>query len=455
MQLWFRAGRLPDGWFEGVRIVVKDGEISSVQTGVEPAAADQRHGPVVPGLSNLHSHAFQRAMAGRAEKRGQDRDNFWSWRSHMYRLAEIVRPEDLESIAALAYAEMLEGGFVRVGEFHYVHHDLGGAAFSNPAEMAVSLAAAAAATGVGLTLLPVLYTQSGFGGRAPTEGQRRFVHDLDGFARLLEACRGALAPLDDANLGVAPHSLRAVSPDILAAVTSLVPEGPIHIHVAEQAQEVADCLAWSGQRPVEWLLNNQPIDGRWCLVHATHLEGAELERAAGSGAVVGLCPITEANLGDGIFPAAEWLGHGGRFGIGSDSNVLIDPAEELRLLEYGQRLYRRERNVLSSTTGQGTADGLHAAAVAGGAQALGVRADGLTPGAAATFVTLDDDHPSLRECPADEVVDRWVFAARAPAVDCVWVRGRKLVAGGRHQNRDTIRARYRETLKRLQAASGG
>lgn len=452
-QLWFRAGLLPEGWFDGVRLVVADGEITSVQTGVEPEPSDERHGPVTPGLPNLHSHAFQRAMAGRSERRGPEADDFWGWRSHMYRLAESIRPEDLEAVAALAYAEMLEAGYVRVGEFHYVHHDLDGAPYSDPGEMAARLAAAAMATGIGLTLLPVFYAQSGFGGGAPTAAQRRFVSDLDGFARLLDGSRRALAPLKDARLGVAPHSLRAVSPEALSELTTMVPDGPIHIHVAEQVREVEDCLAWSGQRPVAWLLDHQAIDARWCLVHATHVDDAELAGLAASGAVAGLCPITEANLGDGIFPAAAFLARRGRFGIGSDSNVLIDAAEELRLLEYGQRLQRRERNILSSATGQGTGHELHALARAGGAQALGASPDALRPGSAATFVSLNDRHPSLGACPAAEVLDRWIFAARAPAVDCVWVRGRRLVSGGRHKDRDAIHRNYRHALTRLQGAS--
>ncbi len=400
-RLWFRAALLPDGWSERVRLVIEDHRIVTVQAGVAPEAADEVHGFGLPGLPNLHSHAFQRAMAGRTERRGAADDNFWT--------------------------------------------------FDNPAEMAASLAAAAATTGIGLTLLPVYYANAGFGGLAPSEAQRRFIHDVDGYARLLEASERVLAGLEDSRLGIAPHSLRAVTPEALARLTMLKPDGPIHIHIAEQIGEVEACVAWSGRRPVAWLMDSQPVDARWCLVHATHVEPGELASIASSGAVVGLCPITEANLGDGVFPAAEFLALQGRFGIGSDSNVTIDAAQELRLLEYGQRLMRRERNVLGSRAGQGTADEIYSAACAGGAQALAAPLDALSPDAAATFISLDDRDPSMLGSTPDEILGRWVFAGRRPVVDCVWSRGRKVVAGGRHQARDAIVARYWDTLDRLRA----
>jgi formiminoglutamate deiminase len=450
-RLWFRAALLPGGWSERVRVEIEGHRITTVQAGVASEASDEVHGFGLPGLPNLHSHAFQRAMAGRTERRGWAGDNFWSWRTHMYALAQAITPPDLEAIAALAYAEMLEGGFVRVAEFHYVHHDRDGAPFANPAEMAVSLVAAAAATGIGLTLLPVYYANAGFGGLAPSTDQRRFIHDLDSYAQLLEASGRALAGLEDGSLGVAPHSLRAVTPEALDSLTRLQPDGPIHIHIAEQTQEIEDCLAWSGLRPLAWLMQNQPVDERWCLVHATHAEAGELALIASSAAVVGLCPITEANLGDGVFPGADFLALNGRFGIGSDSNVLIDAAHELRLLEYGQRLLRRERNVLSSLADQGTADQIYAAAGVGGAQALGAPVDTLSPGAAATFISLDDRDPSLLGSSPDEIIGRWVFAARRPVVDCVWRRGRKVVSGGRHLARSAIVARYQDALGRLRA----
>ena len=282
-------------------------------------------------------------MAGLAETRGGGEDSFWTWREVMYRFVERLTPDDVRAIAAQAYAEMLESGFTRVGEFHYLHHDAGGTPFADPARMAVEIIAAAQTTGIGLTLLPVFYAHSGFGGQPPGPRQGRFVHSVDDFARLVEGCRAAITALPDGVVGIAPHSLRAVTPDELAAILPLAQGGPVHIHIAEQTREVDDCLAWSGQRPVAWLLDHAPVDRRWCLVHATHMEDAEMRALAASGAIAGLCPITEANLGDGVFPAMDFLAAGGGLGVGSDSNVLIDLAEELRLLEYGQRLTRRSR----------------------------------------------------------------------------------------------------------------
>jgi formimidoylglutamate deiminase len=440
VQLWFEHALLPQGWARQVRITIAKGRIAAIETGTPCGEADEAHAVGVPGLCNLHSHAFQRGMAGLAETRGPSGDSFWTWREIMYRFVERLGPEEFEAIAAMAYAEMLESGFTRVGEFHYLHHDSAGAPFADPAEMAARVAAAADETGIGLTLLPVFYAHSGFGGREPQPAQRRFIHDLDGYAALLDASRKAVAPLDDAVVGVAPHSLRAVTAEELAHVVAF--PGPVHIHVAEQTKEVEDCIAWSGKRPVEWLLDNAQVDARWCLVHATHMTQSETAALAKSGAVAGLCPITEANLGDGLFPAAAFVAAGGRFGIGSDSNVLIDAVEELRLLEYGQRLVRRERNVFAAREAASTGGALYRAALAGGAQALGV-------GEAADFVSLDIEHPALAGREGDALLDGWIFAARGGAVDCVWRRGRKVVRRGCHRTRDSLVDRYRAALARI------
>jgi formiminoglutamate deiminase len=446
--LWFRQALTPQGWRESVRLGLVRGRIGSVEIGVEAAPGDERHEIGAPGLPNLHSHAFQRAMAGRAELGAEAGDDFWLWRARMYELAAAVEPEDLRAIAALAYAEMLQAGFVRVGEFHYLHNARDGRPYANPGEMAASVAAAAEETGIALTLLPVFYAHSGFGGAAPAREQARFLNDVDSYARLLEASRDAIGPAGGSVLGVAPHSLRAVTHDELLEVLRLGGDSPVHIHIAEQVQEVADCRAWSGQRPVAWLFDHAPVDGRWCLVHATHLEPTELAALAGSGAVVGLCPITEANLGDGLFPASEFLAADGRYGVGSDSNVLIDAAQELRLLEYGQRLTRRARNVLGPP-GQPTADRLFRDAVAGGAQALGAEVADLRPGAPASLLTLDRRHPALVDAPVEEILSRWIFAAAGGAVDCVWVGGRKVVERGRHLHWDRIAEDYRLAIGRL------
>lgn len=437
---------LPTGWASDVRVEHRGGVISAVRPGQAPGAGDERIAVGLPGLPNLHSHAFQRGLAGLAEVGGPSGDSFWTWRDTMYRFVDYLTPDDLQSIAALAYIEMLESGFTRVGEFHYLHHDRDGRPFADPAAMSAAIAAAAQESGIALTHLPVFYAHAGFGGLPPGAGQRRFVHDIDGFARLFDRLGDLLADMPDAVIGIAPHSLRAVTPDQLAALLSLV-DGPIHIHIAEQVKEVNDCLAWSGARPVEWLLANAAIDNRWCLVHATHVTDREVQAMVDSGAIAGLCPITEANLGDGIFPGANFVAAGGCYGVGSDSNILIDATEELRLLEYGQRLDRRARNVLAPAGGS-SGGAVYRAALDGGAQALGADT-GLVEGAAADIVSLDSNHPSLAERHGDALIDGLVFAAGRSAIDGVWRRGRRVVAGGRHVDRDRIAARYRDTLRRI------
>ncbi|KUR79634.1 formimidoylglutamate deiminase [Novosphingobium sp. Fuku2-ISO-50] len=444
--LHFGTALLPDGWHDDVRVVVAGGRIARIETGMPPAPDDERHAIAVPGLGNLHSHAFQRGMAGLAERRGAGDDSFWTWREVMYRFLERMGPDDLVAIAAFAYVEMLETGFTRVGEFHYLHHDPAGRGYANPAAMSVAIAEAAAETGIALTLLPVFYAHGGFGGQEPTAGQRRFLLDLDGFARLRDHAARALAFLPDAVLGLAPHSLRATTPDELTALAAMAGTAPIHIHIAEQTREVDDCLAWSGARPVEWLFDHAPVDRRWCLVHATHMTPDETRRLAQSGAVAGLCPITEANLGDGLFPARDYAD--GAWGVGSDSNVLIDAAEELRLYEYGQRLFHRGRNMLAPAPGTSTGAALFGSALAGGATALGTPA-GIAVGHSADLVTLAADHPCLIGRSDDALIDGWLFAAGRGAIDCVWRHGVKLVSGGRHHAREAIVHRYRAALSGL------
>jgi formiminoglutamate deiminase len=448
--LWFEIALLPTGWAERVRVTVDtDGAISAVESGADPQATDARHACTVPGLANLHSHAFQRAMAGLTETRGPAADNFWTWREWMYRFLDRLTPDDVRAIAAQAYAEMLESGFTRVGEFHYLHHAPDGAAYDAPAEMAAAIAAAADDTGLALTLLPVFYAHATFGGAPPLPGQRRFICDLDGFGRLMEASAQIAGRLPDGRIGVAPHSLRAVTPDELTAVAAMT-TGPVHMHAAEQVKEVDDCVAWSGRRPVEWLLD-RGLDARWCLIHSTHLTAGETTGLARSGAVAGLCPITEANLGDGVFPAADYLASGGAFGVGTDSNVVIDAAEELRALEYAQRLTRRARNVLADREGASTGAVLFGRALAGGAQALADPAAAIAPGRPADLVALDLDHVSLAGRRGDAILDAWIFAAGARGVDAVWRRGRQVVANGRHVRAPEIAAAYRDVLKKLLA----
>jgi formiminoglutamate deiminase len=437
---------LPEGLARAVRISFSGAAITSVERGVSAQAGDERQRFVVPAMPNLHSHAFQRAMAGLAETRGPGEDSFWSWRTQMYRMALSMTPEQVEAVAAQLYVEMLEAGFCRVGEFHYLHHDTDGSRYADPAEMAARIAAASAETGIALTLLPVFYAHSGFGGAAPLEGQRRFVHDVDAFARLMERSQEIVAGLPGAVLGVAPHSLRAVAPEDLDRIVPLAKGGPVHIHIAEQAKEVEDCIAWSGRRPVDWLFETMPVDARWCLIHATHMSEGETARLAASGAVAGLCPITEANLGDGVFPAPAFLAAGGGFGIGSDSNILVSLAEELRTLEYSQRLLRRSRNVVAAP-GQSTGASLFAQALRGGAQALGAAA-GIAAGRPADLLALDLSGAGY--LPPEKVLDHFVFA-RGVGVDSVWVGGSKRVEGGRHHRRAAIAARFAGAMAGLLA----
>ncbi|KQN04954.1 N-formimino-L-glutamate deiminase [Sphingobium sp. Leaf26] len=446
--LFFDQLLLPDGWARNVRLTLEGGRIGAIEADATATVGDERHAIGLPGMPNLHSHAFQRAMAGLAERRGPGTDSFWSWRDIMYRFVARMSPDDVRAIAALAYMEMLESGFTRVGEFHYLHHDRDGAPFTDPAAMSGAIVAAAADSGIGLTLLPVLYSHAGFGAQPPHAGQARFILSIDGYARLIEGAQRHAATLPDAVVGIAPHSLRAVSADQLRMLAPLAVDRPVHIHVAEQVKEVEDCLAWSGQRPVAWLLDHVDVDARWCLVHATHVDAGEMAAIARSGATVGLCPVTEANLGDGIFPAGAYLDAGGRFGIGSDSNILIDCAEELRLLEYGQRLLHRRRNMLARQAGEATGAALHARALAGGAAALGVK-DGICVGQSGDIVSLDADHPALLARSGDAITDSFIFASGRSAIDCVWRHGIRLVQGGRHRQREDVVRTYRAVLERL------
>ncbi|MDO9637066.1 MAG: formimidoylglutamate deiminase [Pseudotabrizicola sp.] len=431
MTLHARTALLPDGWARNVRLTFAAGQIASVAPDALPQPGDHRADILIPGLPNLHSHAFQRGFSGLTEQRGPSRDSFWTWREMMYRFALQLTPEAMQAIAALAYVEMLEAGFTRVGEFHYLHHAPDGAVYDNPAEMSARISAAAEETGISLTHLPVFYTHGGFGPKPAGDGQRRFLHDGDGFARLVQACDAMARPQD--RVGLAPHSLRAATVAQITGLAQAFPGRPFHIHIAEQVQEVEDCLGFCGQRPVEYLLSHAPVGADWCLIHATHLTPAEVQGIADTGAVVGLCPITEANLGDGIFPAEAFLAAGGRFGFGTDSNVQITAAGEARMLEYSQRLNTRARNVCADTGSTG-ARLFHGAAM-GGAQALGAPVPQLCPGAPADLVALDD--PMGLDMADDRLLDRWIFGRDLVVAD-VWATGRHLVRGGRHIARDRI-----------------
>ncbi|MCZ8375687.1 MAG: formimidoylglutamate deiminase [Beijerinckiaceae bacterium] len=447
--MFFTRALLPEGWADNVLLTCESGVIRSVRRDASPPPGAISGAIALPGLASLHSHTFQRAMAGLAETRGPSSDSFWSWRQVMYRFLGLLDPEDVEVIAAFAFMEMLEAGFTSVGEFHYLHHDRAGQPYTDRAELAGRIVAAAGASGIGLTLLPVFYAHGGFGPAPAHDGQRRFLNDLDGFHRLMEGAQAVIASLPGARLGIAPHSLRAVAPGELQALLDVWPEGPVHIHIAEQMKEVEDCLAWSGRRPVEWLFDHVAVDSRWCLVHATHLNEAETRHLAESGAVAGLCPITEANLGDGTFRLAEYMAQGGRFGVGTDSNVEISAPGELRQLEYSQRLAHRARNVSAQSEGESTGGALYRAALAGGAQALGQPVAGLEPGQRADIVCLSADHPDLAAASGDRFLDGYVFCAGRAAIDQVYVGGQRLVEGGRHRDHATIANRYKDTIRKL------
>ncbi|MBP8148301.1 MAG: formimidoylglutamate deiminase [Limnohabitans sp.] len=435
---------LPSGWGRDVLLSWNDQGVLTdvtVQT-VCPVGTPRAAGPVVPGMPNLHSHAFQRAFAGLTEYRGAAQDSFWSWRSLMYGFAAAITPEQLEAIATGLYVEMLEAGYTSVCEFHYVHHDPEGRPYADDAALSMCLLRAAAHAGIGLTLLPVLYQTSGFGGTPPSVGQRRFIRSTDNMLALLQKLK-PLCEAQGARLGLAPHSLRAVPPDslreALAGLHALDATAPVHIHIAEQTAEVDACLAWSGQRPVQWLLDHAPVDERWCLVHATHMSTEESARAARTGAVAGLCPSTEANLGDGIFDAPTWLQAGGRWGVGSDSHACVNAAEELMQLEYSQRLSTRQRNVLASAAQPSVATSMTLQAVAGGAQASARPVAGLVVGQQADMGVLDAQHPLLRDLPTPEaMLSAHVFAShRQSALQQVWVAGRVQVQSGLHVLHDT------------------
>ena len=449
--IFARRAFLPSGWVEDVRVTISDGRIGTVASNARAQADDTQVDVLLPALANLHSHAFQRAMAGRTEVRALGRESFWTWREIMYRFLERLTPDQMQAIAAMVYVEMQESGFASVGEFHYVHHQPGGAAYADRAEMSARIMAAAAETGIGLTHLPVLYSYGGAGKAPLAGGQLRFGNDVDGFARLLEAARGHAAGMAaDTAVGIAPHSLRATCPEDLAAALPLAGAGPVHIHVAEQPKEVEDISAWLGARPVEWLLANAPVDGRWCPIHATHMTAAETGGLARSGAVAGLCPITEANLGDGPFNGPGWIAAGGAFGVGSDSNVRISLVEELRTLEYSQRLRDLQRNVL--VPGEGSVGAfLYRGAATGGARALGRDAGEIAAGRLADLLALDGDHPALCGLAGDQLLDGLAFAAPDGVVTDLWSAGRHQVRAGRHVARDEVVAGYRQAVASLLA----
>ncbi|WP_149586756.1 formimidoylglutamate deiminase [Tabrizicola flagellatus] len=449
MILHAASALLPDGWARDVRIRVEGGRIAEVTAGVPGNGTGQGHGLILPAPVNLHSHTFQRAMAGLTEGRTAGQDSFWTWRALMYRFLEQLSPEDVQAIAAQAMVEMAEAGFAGLAEFHYLHHPVGGGTYADPAEMSARIAEAARETGLGLTLLPVIYEQGGVDGRALSGGQLRFGSSPEVFAAVLEGAGRALSGLPDAVLGVAPHSLRAVSRNTLARVPGMT-RGPIHIHIAEQVAEVEEVRAAWGARPVEWACANLALDARWCMIHATQMTPSETAALARTGAVAGLCPITEANLGDGIFDGPGWLAAGGAFGVGSDSNVRISLAEELRLLEYSQRLGHKARVVMADDRSTGRL--LWDQAARGGARAAGRGRGVIAVGEWADLLALDTNDLRLEGLTGDRLLDALIFAGRDGLVTDLWSAGRHIVQGGRHIAREAVAHRFRATMRRLRDA---
>ena len=451
-QIWAETALLPSGWARNVTVSVQAGRIASVATATQPGTA-YRTGVLLPAPTNLHSHAFQRAMAGLTERRGPDpRDSFWTWRQLMFRFLDQLTPEDVEACTAFVQMEMAQAGYAAVAEFHYLHHAPGGQSYDNPAEMSARIAAAAQTSGLGLTLLPVLYEYGGCDRRPLGPGQIRFGNRPEAFARLLDGAETALRSLpEDTTLGLAPHSLRAVSPEGLTFAANLRPDAPLHMHLAEQVAEVEELLAHRGARPTEWLLDNFDVEARWCLIHCTQMPRAEAQALAATGAVAALCPITESSLGDGIFDGVAYLAAGGRWGIGSDSNIRIALAEELRTLDYSQRLRDLSRAALA-TAERSTGRVLYAGAVQGGSQAAGRASGAIEAGKLADLLALNAQAPDLTGREGDVILDSYIFAGDDRMITDLWSAGRHLVTQGRHIGREAITAAYGRTVQKLRSA---
>jgi formimidoylglutamate deiminase len=452
--LFFSDILLPKGWATSVRVsTAPDGSIESVTLGSDAEGCETVTGIAVPGVPNLHSHAFQRAMAGLAERGSERGDSFWGWRERMYAFLERLDPDDVEAVAAQLQIELLRNGYTCVAEFHYLRNAPDGQAYADPVEMARRVLAAAESTGIGLTLLPVLYRTGDFAGAPATHTQRRFVATVEELLGDISTLRGEGAGNPGHRVGLALHSLRAVSPEDLGLAVSdlraMDDSAPIHIHVAEQVREVEACVAATGARPVEWLLAHAEVDERWCAIHATHMVSAETGALAATGAVVGLCPTTEANLGDGIFPFGDYTAAHGAWGVGTDSHVSVSPVADLRMLEYGQRLAVRERNIAAGQRERSTGRALLEGAWAGGAQACGQKVGAIAVGARADIVVLDGEHPSLAGRQGDDLLDSWIFSGEQTPVRHVMVGGAWLVRDGHHEQEEGVATRYRAVAERL------
>ena len=452
--LFAEQALLPDRWARDVLIHYGpvDGRILKIERDAK-AGGDDHVGIVIPGMPNLHSHAFQRAMAGLAERAGGKDDSFWTWRQTMYGLVSRIGPDDIEAIAAQLYAEMLCQGYTSVAEFHYLHNRPDGGRYANPAENALRVARAADAAGVAMTLLPVLYSQGGFNGEPLSPAQERFRGDPAFLEEVAGAVERSFIDRTFNRTGLAIHSLRAAGErearEAVVGQRKRDATTPIHIHISEQVREVTECYGWSGKTPVEWLYEHFPIDENWCLVHATNVTRGEIDRIAASGAIAGLCPTTEANLGDGLFPFRDYMDQGGHFGIGSDSHVSVSPVEELRWLEYGQRMALRRRNIGAAPGNPSVGGSLWRAALAGGARALGLKVGAIEKDHRADLLVLDHESLLLEGRAGDDILDSLVFAGNTPLVKRVLAGGKWVVEDGRHVRADVIKDNYRKAVREL------
>ena len=474
MKLYAENILLKDGWAAKQTITIEQGVITAIEAGMI-AGAEIAKGAVIPGMVNCHSHAFQRAFAGFSEQGSEGQDSFWTWRKIMYQFLAQLTDVDAKNIAKQLYIEMLKMGYTRVAEFHYLHHDIDGSTYdanategstsktipskgssANLATMAQAIFTAAKESGIGLTLLPVLYQHGGFGEQAPNDGQKRFINSTKQFNQLVSDCFALSEQYSNTNVGIAPHSLRAVDKaSLISAVThvrSLDKQAPIHIHISEQQKEVDDCLQHYGKRPVQWLLDNIELDKFWCLIHATHIDEAERKGIIAKQAIAGICPTTEANLGDGIFPTTEFLAEQGTIAIGSDSHISVNPIEELRWLEYAQRLIKQQRAILASDEQASVGQNLWQQAAQGGAQSTNSNTGSLAIGKQADLLVLDSDKTKLYANANQHLLDSMIFASQQNPVADVMVNGVWQIIAQQHVEQEQASDNFAKLLVRLSAS---
>lgn len=455
-QIFAKKVLLADGWAKDQLITIEHGVISKIEKAqVTSVNADCVKSIVIPGMVNCHSHAFQRAFAGFSEQGSESNDSFWTWRAIMYKFLDQLTSEDAELIATQLYIEMVKMGYTRVAEFHYLHHQVGGDAYEPLSTMAKAIFNAAKQSGIGLTLLPVLYRHSGFGEQTPNEGQARFINSVEQFNRLVSDCFDLSAEYENTNVGIAPHSLRAVDQasllNAVEHVRRLDPTAPIHIHIAEQQKEVNDCLNYYQKRPVQWLIDNVNLDQHWCLIHATHIDENERQGIVKSGAIAGICPTTEANLGDGIFPMQEFVSEGGTWAIGSDSHISVSPVEELRWLEYGQRLIKQQRAILATDEQKSVGRHMWEQAAIGGAQSCSQKTGQIAPGMQADFIVIDEEKLGAYAHSEQHLLDSLVFATHASLVKDVMINGHWVVNNYEHALAKETHQAFSQLLGRLSA----